>query len=76
LVKKTNFIILTVKARCLGYRISNNLLPTRTQHRHTHQITDQDDCRPGQSEKNDEEVKGERGVKVRRVQENIKKNGN
>ena len=48
--------------------ISNNSLPTRTQHRHTHQITDQDDCRPGQSEKNDEEVKGERGVKVRMVQ--------
>jgi hypothetical protein len=51
--------------------ISDNLLPTRTQHRHTHQITDQDDCRPGQprqSEKNDEEVKRERGVKVRRVQ--------
>jgi hypothetical protein len=33
--------------------VSNILLPTRTQHRHTHQITDQDDCRPGQSEKND-----------------------
>ncbi len=47
---------------------SNNLFPTRTQHRHTHQITDRDDCRPGQSEKNDEEVKRERGVKVRRVQ--------
>jgi hypothetical protein len=43
-------------------------LPTRTQHRHTHQITYQDDCRPGQSEKNDEEVKRERGVKVRTVQ--------
>ena len=47
---------------------SNNLFPTRTQHRHTHQITDQDDCRPGQSEKNDEEVKRKWGVKVRRVQ--------
>ncbi len=34
----------------------------------THQITEQDDCRPGQSDKNDEEGKGERGVKVRRVQ--------
>jgi hypothetical protein len=34
----------------------------------TPQITDQDDCRPGQSEKNDEEVKRKWGVKVRRVQ--------
>jgi hypothetical protein len=48
--------------------MSDNLLPIRTQQRHTHQITDQDDCRPGQSEKNDKEVKGERGVKLRRVQ--------
>jgi hypothetical protein len=56
--------------KCLGTKkmLSNNLLSTRTQHRHTHQITDQDECRPGQSEKNDEEVKGERGVKVKRVQ--------
>jgi hypothetical protein len=46
---------------------SNNLRPTRTQHRHTHQITDQDDGRLEQSEKKDEEVKRERGVKVRRV---------
>jgi hypothetical protein len=48
--------------------ISNNLLPSRTQHRHTHQITDQDYCRLRQSKQNDKKVKRERGVKMRRLQ--------
>jgi hypothetical protein len=39
-----------------------------TQHRHTHQITDRNERWPGQGKKNDEEVKRERRVKVRRVQ--------
>ena len=47
--------------------ISNKLLPSRTQHRHTHQITDQDYCRLRQSKQNDKKVKRERGVKVGRV---------
>ena len=42
--------------------------PENTQHRHTHQITDRNERWPGQGKKNDEEVKRERGVKVRRVQ--------
>jgi hypothetical protein len=39
-----------------------------TKQAHTKSQITQDCCRPGQSEKNDEEVKGERGVKVRSVQ--------
>jgi hypothetical protein len=68
--KKNNYgfcILVQYSTIFVEDNVSNILLPTRTQHRHTHQITDQDDCRPGQREKNDEEVKWERDVKVRRV---------